>query len=87
MTTKQDPRIELDDEDRMAKVLVACWACEGEQLLEKAGYHNEQPLGNLSTEEIAKVAADLYGVGLNVMLGHYGADTMIWVDTRKFSQR
>lgn len=68
-------------------VHVMCWASEGRETLEKAGYHHEQPLGNLSTQQVSEVTATLFDAGLNVMLAHYDKDVVIWVDTRKFSQR
>jgi hypothetical protein len=63
------------------------WAGEGEHLLLAAGYTNRQSLGVISEEEVAQVAMKIFAKGLNVMLCHSDSDVLIWVDTRRFSQR
>lgn len=69
------------------EVTVCLWAGDGATKLKSAGYEHNQQLGELSTDEILQVAAKVFNEGLNVMLYHYDADVVIWVDTKRFTQR
>ena len=68
----------------MDKATIYVWAGEVEQTLKEIGYENKQ---EINPDDVFKIASDIFGAGLNVMVFHNDNNIVLGVDTLRFQQR
>ena len=68
----------------MDKATIYVWAGEVEQTLKEIGYENKQ---EINPDDVFKIASDIFGAGLNVMVFHNENNIVLGVDTLRFQQR
>lgn len=66
------------------KIYVNFWMGEGQFKKEDIGLEHGDEIDEL---DLFKTVNGLYQLGLNVMLYHAGENTIIWVDSKRFTQR
>ncbi|MBE3084620.1 MAG: hypothetical protein IMZ64_00200 [Bacteroidetes bacterium] len=63
---------------------IYCWAGEGKEILQRNGYDDRQ---EIDPNSVFVVAQKLFEAGLNVMVYHSEKSVILFVDTKRFTQR
>jgi hypothetical protein len=68
----------------MNKATIYDWTQAASQQLKEIGYENKQ---EINPDDVFKIASDIFGAGLNVMVFHNEDNIVLAVDTKRFQQR
>jgi len=67
---------------------IRLWTGDGKEMLLAAGYKDGHEMKELTSEEIGDVVMRIFEQKLNVMVSRFDEGrVIIWVDTKRFSQR